>query len=153
AERQTLTLLGDEKLSARLVIGANGTMTDMLGTRREISRCHSVSIGFDVEAAQWPFESLTYFGEDPAQRVAYLTLFPLPSAWRVNPFVYRELNDPWLRRLRDDPGAMIAETLPNLAQFTGTLRPHGAVKVRPVDLVAAEEVLRPGLALVGDAFS
>jgi 2-polyprenyl-6-methoxyphenol hydroxylase-like FAD-dependent oxidoreductase len=153
AERQTLTLPGEEKLSARLVIGANGAVADLLGARREISRCHSVSIGFDVEAEHWPFESLTYFGEDPAQRVAYLTLFPLPSGWRVNLFVYRALNDPWLRRLRDNPSAVIAETLPNLAQFTGTLRPHGAVKIRPVDLVAAEEVLRPGLALVGDAFS
>jgi len=94
AERQTLNLFGSETVAARLVIGANGVMADMLGTRRDISRCHSVSVGFDVEAASWPFEALTYFGEDPAQRVAYLTLFPLPSGWRVNLFVYRELNDP-----------------------------------------------------------
>jgi 2-polyprenyl-6-methoxyphenol hydroxylase-like FAD-dependent oxidoreductase len=48
---------------------------------------------------------------------------------------------------------VIAETLPNLAQFTGVLRPKGVVKVRPVDLVATDNVLRPGLALAGDAFS
>ena len=50
AERQTLTLLGGEQISARLVIGANGVMAGMVGERREISRCHSVSIGFDLEA-------------------------------------------------------------------------------------------------------
>jgi 2-polyprenyl-6-methoxyphenol hydroxylase-like FAD-dependent oxidoreductase len=153
AERQTVTLLSGETIAARLVIGANGVMSAMLGARRDISRCHSVSIGFDVEAARWPFEALTYFGEDPAQRVAYLTLFPLPSGWRANLFVYRELNDPWLRRLRDDPAAVIAECMPNLAQFTGTLRVKSAPKIRPVDLVATDNLLQPGVALVGDAFS
>ena len=49
-ERQTLTLTNGEKISARLVIGANGVMGEMIGRRREISRCHSVSVGFDVEA-------------------------------------------------------------------------------------------------------
>jgi 2-polyprenyl-6-methoxyphenol hydroxylase-like FAD-dependent oxidoreductase len=152
AERQTVTLLG-ETLSARLVIGANGVMSDMVGARRDISRCHSVSVGFDVEATGWSFEALTYFGEDPAQRIAYLTLFPLPSGWRVNLFVYRALNDPWFRRLRDNPAAVIAESLPGLAQFTGTLRIKGALKIRPVDLVATDNLLQPGVALVGDAFS
>jgi 2-polyprenyl-6-methoxyphenol hydroxylase-like FAD-dependent oxidoreductase len=152
-ERQTMTLLGGGTLSARLVIGANGVMTDFVGTRREISRCHSVSIGFDVAGAAWPFAGLTYFGENPEQRVAYLTLFPLPSGWRVNLFVYRALNDPWFRRLRNDPAAVIAECLPNLAQFTGALQIQGALKIRPVDLVATDNLLQPGIALVGDAFS
>src|SRR5689334_5135832 len=55
AERQTLTLLGAEAISARLVIAASGLMAAMVGERRELSRCHSVSIGFDLEAAQFPF--------------------------------------------------------------------------------------------------
>ena len=104
------------------MIGASGVMTGLAGQRREISRCHSVSIGFDLETAQWPFDALTYFGEDPVHRVAYLTLFPLPSGVRANLFVYRELNDPWLKRLRENPAAAIAESLPGLAQFTGALR-------------------------------
>ena len=152
-ERQTLTLTSGEKISARLVIGANGVMGEMIGRRREISRCHSVSVGFDVEAGQWPFEALTYFGEDPAHRVAYLTLFPLPSGFRANLFVYRELNDPWLKRLRDNPGATIAAALPQLARLTGTLAVKGPLKIRPVDLVATDNLLQGGVALVGDAFS
>jgi hypothetical protein len=36
-------------------------MADLIGTRREISRCHSVSIGFDVEAANWPFDCADYY--------------------------------------------------------------------------------------------
>jgi 2-polyprenyl-6-methoxyphenol hydroxylase-like FAD-dependent oxidoreductase len=152
-ERQTLTLTNGEKISARLVIGANGVMGEMVGQRREISRCHSVSVGFDVEAGEWPFAALTYFGEDPAQRVAYLTLFPLPSGFRVNLFVYRALNDPWFKRLRDNPAATIAACLPQLARLTGALNVKGPLKIRPVDLVATDNVLQGGVALVGDAFS
>jgi 2-polyprenyl-6-methoxyphenol hydroxylase-like FAD-dependent oxidoreductase len=148
-----LTLTNGEQISARLVIGANGVMADLVGARREISRCHSVSIGFDVDRANWPFDALTYFGEDPAQRVAYLTLFPLPSGGRANLFVYRELNDPWIKRLRENPAATLAQTLPGLLQFTGALRIAGPLKIRPVDLVAAERVLQPGIVLLGDAFS
>jgi 2-polyprenyl-6-methoxyphenol hydroxylase-like FAD-dependent oxidoreductase len=151
--RQTLTLTNGEQISARLVIGANGVMADLVGARREISRCHSVSIGFDVDRANWPFDALTYFGEDSAQRVAYLTLFPLPSGGRANLFVYRELNDPWIKRLRENPAATLAQTLPGLLQFTGALRIAGPLKIRPVDLVAAERVLQPGIVLLGDAFS
>jgi len=152
-ERQTLTLTSGEKISARLVIGANGVMGEMVGRRREISRCHSVSVGFDVDAGEWPFAALTYFGEDPAQRVAYLTLFPLPSGFRVNLFVYRELNDPWFKRLRDNPAATIAASLPQLARLTGALKVKGPLKIRPVDLVATDNLLQGGVALVGDAFS
>jgi len=152
-ERQTLTLTNGEQVSARLVIGANGVMADLIGAKRAISRCHSVSIGFDVDSANWPFDALTHFGEDPAQRVAYLTLFPLPSGGRANLFVYRELNDPWIKHVRENPAAVIAQTLPGLAQFTGHLRVNGPLKIRPVDLVATDNLLQPGLALLGDAFS
>ncbi|TMJ06168.1 MAG: FAD-dependent monooxygenase [Alphaproteobacteria bacterium] len=152
-ERQTLSLANGEQVSARLVIGANGVMAGTIGARREISRCHSVSIGFDVDSSRWPFDALTYFGEDPVHRVAYLTLFPLPSGGRANLFVYRELNDPWLKRLRGNPAATIAESLPQLAQFTGPLRAAGPLKIRPVDLAMTDNVLHPGVALVGDAFS
>src|SRR4029077_1136346 len=152
-ERQTVTLTDGERISARLVIGANGVMAGTIGARRAISRCHSVSIGFDVDAAHWPFDALTYFGEDPAHRVAYLTLFPLPAGGRANLFVYRELTDPWLKRLRDKPAETIAQSLPQLAQFTGALRVSGPLKIRPVDLVVTDNVLQPGIALVGDAFS
>jgi 2-polyprenyl-6-methoxyphenol hydroxylase-like FAD-dependent oxidoreductase len=151
--RQTLTLANGEQISARLVIAANGVLAGMIGERREISRCHSVSVGFDVDATDWPFEALTYFGEDPAERVAYLTLFPLPSGGRANLFVYRELNDPWFKLLRADPAAAIAECLPGLAQFTGTLRINRPLKIRPVDLMATDNILQPGVVLVGDAFS
>lgn len=156
-ERQTLTLLSGDQISARLIIGATGLGAGFLDRidmhRREISKCHSLSIGFDADSDNLPFDSLTYFGEDPSHRVAYITLFPLASGLRVNIFTYHDLDDPWVRRLRISPMEAIAEALPRLERLTGRLRVRGAVKIRPVDLIATENAAQPGIALVGDAFS
>ena len=154
-DRQTLTLLGGEQVSARLVIGANGADARHGRARaaRSAAAIRSRSASMSSRPRAGRFAALTYFGEHPAHRVAYLTLFPLASGWRANLFVYRALNDPWLRRLRDDPSATIAECMPRLAPFTGALRVKGAMKIRPVDLDAVEGALQPGIALVGDAFS
>lgn len=156
-ERQTLTLLSGDQISARLVIGATGLGAGFLDRidmhRREISKCHSLSIGFDADSENLPFDSLTYFGEDPSHRVAYITLFPLASGLRVNIFTYHDLDDPWVRRLRISPMDAIAEALPRLERLTGRLRVRGSVKIRPVDLIATENAAQPGIALIGDAFS
>lgn len=156
-ERQTLTLLSGDQISARLIIGATGLGAGFLDRidmhRREISKCHSLSIGFDADSENLPFDSLTYFGEDPSHRVAYITLFPLASGLRVNIFTYHDLDDPWVRRLRISPMEAIAEALPRLERLTGRLRVRGAVKIRPVDLIATENAAQPGIALIGDAFS
>jgi 2-polyprenyl-6-methoxyphenol hydroxylase-like FAD-dependent oxidoreductase len=154
AERQVVTLADGAQISSRLVVCANGLLPGMIGERRALSACHSISIGFDVEPpAGLPFDALTYFGESPESRVAYLTLFPLPAGLRANLFVYREMGDPWLRQMRDNPSAAIAACMPRLADITGRLRVHGSVKVRPVDLSVTENALQPGVVLVGDAFS
>jgi len=120
--------------------------------RREISKCHSLSIGFDADSASLPFEFLTYFCEDPAQRIAYITLCPLASGLRVNLFSYHQFDDPWLRRFRDEPVVAIAEALPNLERLTGRIGVHGGIKIPPVDLMATENTSQPGIVLVGDAF-
>ena len=156
-DRQTLTLSGSEQVSARLVVGATGLGAGLLERigmhRREISRCHSLSIGFDAEAANLPFDSLTYFGEDPSYRIAYITLFPLATGLRINLFTYHELDDPWVQSLRANPTATIAEALPHLERLTGRLRVRGGIKIRPVDLIATENAVQPGIVLIGDALS
>jgi 2-polyprenyl-6-methoxyphenol hydroxylase-like FAD-dependent oxidoreductase len=55
--------------------------------------------------------------------------------------------------LRDNPAATIAASLPQLARLTGALKVKGPLKIRPVDLVATDNLLQGGVALVGDAFS
>src|SRR5258708_3725657 len=82
AERQSVTLSTGEEISVRLVIVANGLnvgLRDRLGMSREmISKTHSIMLGFDlVPDGSFSFPALTYYGERPADRTAYITLFPI----------------------------------------------------------------------------
>jgi len=160
ADVQELELSNGEKISARLVIvatGLNNALRQSLGiTRRELSKNHSISIGFDIapaDAEAFPFTALTYHSERAADRVAYLTLFPIGSATRANFFVYRDIRDPWLERMRKAPVETLFETLPGLKPIIGAVKIEGDVQIRPADLVEAENVRKPGIVLVGDAFS
>lgn len=158
--RQVLQLASGKQVAARLVIAATGlnpSLTEALGLqRRVINRCNSISIGFDVAPegrSRFDFDALTYFGEHPRHRVAYLTLFPIGAHMRANLFVYRETSDPWFKEFRQDPVAAMFASMPRLKALTGDFKVLGAAKIRPVDLVATEPIDKPGLVLVGDAFS
>jgi 2-polyprenyl-6-methoxyphenol hydroxylase-like FAD-dependent oxidoreductase len=158
-ERQHVTLSNGEELSARLVVLANGLNIGLrreLGIQREIlSACHSISLGFDlfpVGRASFDFRALTYFTEDVAQRVAYLSLFPIGAVMRANLFVYREMDDPWLRRMRKDGAPALFEVMPRLRELLGAVEIRD-VRIRPVDLYISTGYRQGGIVLVGDAFS
>ena len=104
-DRQRIALSNDEEISARLVVLANGLNVGLrhaLGIeRRIVSRCHSISIGFDVVPVGRPsfdFPALTYFSERPSDRIPYISLFPIGERMRANLFAYRQIDDPWLQR-------------------------------------------------------
>jgi 2-polyprenyl-6-methoxyphenol hydroxylase-like FAD-dependent oxidoreductase len=158
--RQTVTLANGVSVSARLAVLANGlniSLRHSLGLKREIlSPCHSISIGFDLAPLgrrEFEFPALTYYGERPGDRAAYLTLFPIGQVMRVNLFVYREMDDPWLSQMRAQPQETLLALMPGLRALTGEFAVQGPVKIRPVDLYATSGHLQPGIVLVGDAFS
>src|SRR5688572_11793621 len=100
AGHQVVTLSTGEAISARLVVVANGLNVGLrhkLGMeRRDISKTHSVMLGFDLvpaDRASFPFSALTYYGEHVADRAAYITLFPVGKTMRANLCVYRDMND------------------------------------------------------------
>jgi 2-polyprenyl-6-methoxyphenol hydroxylase-like FAD-dependent oxidoreductase len=159
ADRQSITLSNDEQVSARLVVLANGLNVGLrhaLGIeRRIVSRCHSISIGFDMVPVGRPsfdFPALTYFSERPSDRIPYLTLFPIGERMRANLFTYRQIDDPWLREIRCAPVATLNASLPRLKRITGPFDISGEIKIRPADLYVNTGHRRPGLVLVGDAF-
>jgi 2-polyprenyl-6-methoxyphenol hydroxylase-like FAD-dependent oxidoreductase len=124
--------------------------------RRDISKTHSIMLGFDLapaERASFSFPALTYYGERVADRTAYITLFPIGASMRANLCVYRDMDDPWLREFRDAPRATLAALMPGLEKITGPFEVAGAVKIRPADLYVTSGVNQPGVVLVGDAFS
>ncbi len=159
-DRQRLVLSNDREISARLVILANGLNTALrqsLGMKAAVlSECHSISAGFNVTPvgrSSFNFRSLTYYSEQPESRVAYLTLFLVNSTMRANLFFYRHMQDPWLRQLREAPVETLFTALPNLHRLIGDIEVAGAVKIRPVDLSVTLNCRKPGVVLVGDAFS
>ena len=160
SDRQTVTLSSGDEIAARLVILANG-LNDGLRravgmASRELSACHSVSLGFNVAPrgrTSFDFPALTYHPARTDDRIAYLTLFPIGDAMRANLFVYRTLRDPWLRDFRDAPEAALLAALPGLDGLMGAFTVDGAIKIRPVDLSATAGCRQPGVVLVGDAFA
>jgi 2-polyprenyl-6-methoxyphenol hydroxylase-like FAD-dependent oxidoreductase len=160
AERQTLTLVNGEEISARLLVLANGLnvgLRQALGIGRQItSPCHSISLGFDltpVGQAAFPFPAMTYFSERPSDRIPYLTLFPVGSRMRANLFTYRQANDPWLRAMRRNPVDTLNAALPRLHRITGDFDITGDIRVRPTDLYVSTGYRQAGVVLVGDAFA
>ena len=160
AERQKLTLSDGEIISARLVVLANGLSVGLrrnLGIERQIlSASHSISIGFDmvpVGRAAFEFPALTYFSERVKERAAYVTLFPIGNRMRANLFVYREVDDPWLREMRKKPVETMNAALPRLRRITGEYGVAGDVKIRPADVYVSTGYRQPGIVLVGDAFA
>jgi 2-polyprenyl-6-methoxyphenol hydroxylase-like FAD-dependent oxidoreductase len=159
-ERQTLTLATGETLSARLVVLATGLnigLRHMLGVEREIlSAAHSVSVGFDVipvNQPRFPFRALTCYPQSIADRMAYMSMFPIQSGTRANLFLYRDMADPLLRMLRNAPHEALLSLMPELERVTGPFQVSGFVKIRPVDLCRMRNPLRDGVVLVGDAFA
>ncbi|CAN5358444.1 NAD(P)/FAD-dependent oxidoreductase [soil metagenome] len=159
-DRQIVTSSNGEQVSARLVVLANGAsiaLRQSLGIERPvISACHSISVGFDIAPvgrSAFAFPSLTYFSERTALRTAYLTLFPVIHGMRGNLFVYRELNDPWLRQMRRTPVEALDASLPQLRSMIGDYTIQGDIRIRPVDLYVSSGHRQAGIVLVGDAFA
>ncbi|MGB3140382.1 MAG: FAD-dependent monooxygenase [Aestuariivirga sp.] len=160
AGRQRVSLSNGDEIEARLVILANGLnpgLRETLEIKREVlSPCHSISIGFDMKPegdTPFAFPALTVFPERPDQSMAYLTVFPVPGAMRANLFIYWNMEDPRLRKFRHQPREALFDLIPTLAQFTGPFTIDGQVSIRPVDLVRVKAPERPGIVLVGDAYS
>src|SRR5262245_12158610 len=159
ADRQRVTLSTGEEISARLIVLANGlniSLRQSIGIGREIlSTCHSISIGFDLVPIGRPsfdFRALTYYPERAADRAAYLTLFPIGAVMRANLFVYRDMQDPWLRELRHVGAEALFALMPGLRKFTGAVELRD-VKIRPVDLYVSAGYRQAGIVLLGDAFA
>jgi 2-polyprenyl-6-methoxyphenol hydroxylase-like FAD-dependent oxidoreductase len=160
AERQKIVLSNGDEISARLVVLSNGLNVGLRHTlgieRRVISECHSVMAGFDFTPVGRPafdFPALTYYPERSHHRMAYLTLFPIGNVMRANLLVYRGIDDPWFRQLRQMPEQTLLATMPGLRRIAGKFKVTGQIKIRPADLYESSGHLQPGVVLVGDAFA
>lgn len=158
AERQVVDLSDGRSFSGRLLVVATGlgdAIRNKLGIERIVtSPSHSVVAGFDLtnSPSDFPFSSLVWISERPADRMAYLTLFPMGDRMRANLFLYRAPNDPWCMRFRREPDAALRDLLPQLASEFGPIGVQGTVQLRPTDIATVRHHRRDGMVLIGDAF-
>ncbi len=155
---QSVILTTGERISGRLVVLATGRGERLragLGIqRRTFSERHSLCLGFSVAPRAGDIREIEAqirhgrFGD----RIAYATIFPMLGEIRVNVFSYRELDDPWVGRMRADPVGVLSETLPELAPALAGLEVVRKLEVRSTDLYAVRGQVRPGVVLLGDAF-
>ena len=71
---------------------------------------------------------------------------------RANLFTYLDHRDPWARAVRREPEDALLAAMPGLAQFLGDFRVVDNVQNWTMDLHVAENHMRDGVVLVGDAF-
>ncbi len=157
-DRQTVILTNGERIEGRLIALATGRGERLragLGvSRATFSERHSLCLGFSIDhppAGAPPIEAQIHHGRF-GDGLAYVTLFPMLNEIRINAFSYRQLDDPWVGRLREDPVGVLTATLPGLGPVLGGRDVVRRLEVRSTDLYAVEGHVRPGVVLIGDAF-
>ena len=159
-DRQKIVLSNDEVISARLVVLANGLnvgLRHVLGIERQIiSRCHSISIGFDivpVGRARLRFSRDDLFlGAAQRPHPLYLRCFRsasgcAPICSPIGSSTIPGCANSGLRRSKT-----LDASLPRLKAITGEFTITGETKIRPADSTSIQAICQPGIVLVGDAF-
>lgn len=154
---QEVVLADGRQVRSRLVIMAGGLQVSLLRRmgfeHRRIRDAHSLIFGFGVAPAQQlPYPVLVYQGEWAAERIDYLSMFPMDGAIRANLFTYREARDPWAQEFRRSPQEGLRRVMPRLEKVLGPFRVTGPVSTRVIDLYAVSNPVRDGIVLVGDAY-
>jgi 2-polyprenyl-6-methoxyphenol hydroxylase-like FAD-dependent oxidoreductase len=153
-----VVLRSGAECTARLALVASGTLSPIhahLGMmRRAVAPAHSVAFGFTVaprHGSEWPFEALTYFGDDLQRRVDYLTLFPMRGGMRANLFTYFDPRDEYTRRIADNMESELPALLPGLEIVAPPLRVTSFVSKAVIALFRLERRPLPGVIPIADA--
>lgn len=158
-DRQTVSILDQGTVSARLVILATG-MGDVLRRslgieRRFIHQRQSLTFGFNIKPAgdaAFRYPALTYYGEKVSDGIDYLSLFPTAAGMRANLFTFRDHRDPWVKEFRDSPKEVLAATLPGLSKVLGEFEIVDRVQNWLMDIAVSENCRQAGVVVIGDAY-
>ncbi|WP_348246226.1 hypothetical protein, partial [Salmonella enterica] len=80
-----------------------------------------------IGRCSFDFRALTYYPERAADRIAYITLFPIGAMMHANFMVYRDMDDPWLREMRQRPEHAMLSVMPGLRKLLGESEVVGPV--------------------------
>lgn len=157
-DRQRVTLAGGETIEPRLVVLATGHGEAL---RRKLRlqrvRAHAqqtISVAFTLTPPVdgFRFPSLTAYGERQGDRVDYISLFPIGADMRANLFLFSDIEDRRLKAIEERGMSALFELLPGLRRWIGDCGWVGDFASFPVELCKYENVVRPGLVVIGDAF-
>ncbi|WP_298352551.1 FAD-dependent oxidoreductase [Rhodoblastus sp.] len=157
-DRQRVTLAGGETIEPRLVVLATGhgeALRRKLRLKR--ARAHAqqtISVAFTLTPPVdgFMFQSLTAYGESQGDRVDYISLFPIGADMRANLFLFSDIEDRRLKAIEERGMSALLELLPGLRPWVGDCGWVGDFASFPVELCNVENVVRPGLVVIGDAF-
>jgi 2-polyprenyl-6-methoxyphenol hydroxylase-like FAD-dependent oxidoreductase len=156
-DTQVVTVADAAPLTARLVVLASG-MSDILRTRlgierRVIHERQSITFGFNVrDPNRAGPAAITCYGNTPVDGIDYLTLFPVGDSLRANLFTFLDHRHRWVKKVRQDPDAALAEALPEFAERFGRFEVEQPVQTWVMDLTVARDCVKDGIVLIGDAF-
>jgi 2-polyprenyl-6-methoxyphenol hydroxylase-like FAD-dependent oxidoreductase len=157
-DRQAVVLANGERVEGRLVVLATGRGERLragLGISRTVlSERHSLCLGFSVAhpaSGAAPIQAQIHHGRF-GDGIAYATIFPMLDEVRINVFSYRQVDDPWIGQMRQDPIGVLTATMPSLGPVLGGQTVARKLEVRSTDLYAVEGHVQPGVVLLGDAF-
>jgi len=158
-QTQRISLASHGAITPDLIILATGVADSLrhkAGIGRQIvAERQSISFGFTLApgAQHAPeFEALVYYGAGAANRIDYLSLFPIGELLRANLFTFLDHDDPWIREFRRNPMPELFDALPGLSRLIGKMELADRVQNWVTDLFIAENVAQDGIVLIGDAF-
>lgn len=155
---QRITLTNGETICARLVVLATGggeALRRKLGFQRVQAHPQpTISAGFSIlpPPGGFRFPALTAYGESQGDDIDYLSLFPIDAAMRANLFLFSHIRDPRLLALSRRGMAALFDLLPGLRPWLDDCEWVGDVATFPVELYKYVNVVRGGVAVIGDSF-
>lgn len=154
----SVTLSDGRRFDARLVVLATGharSLRESLGiVRRVVHPVPTINVAFTLKAPAggFAFPSLAAYGESTGDGVDYTSIFPVGDTMRVNTFVFSRLDDPRIGAFKRDPLGALLELQPGLARWLHGAEAIDRAEFFSVELSICDNVLQPGLVLIGDAY-
>lgn len=151
-------LADGRRFDARLVVLATGharALRDSLGiVRRVVHPMPTLNIAFTLRAPAggFAFPSMAAYGEATGDGVDYTSIFPVGDAMRVNTFAFGSFEDPRISAFKRDPMAALLALQPGLARWLHGAEVTDKAEFFSVELSICDNVLQPGLVLIGDAY-
>lgn len=156
---QEVILEDGSSVKGRLVVIATGPMSRLvnhLGMERRLNpKLRSTAFGFDigrVDNQPFNYEGITYFLNPRKHQIISITIFAIGNKMRLNMFAQWDVNDPRIRRMREQPIEELHRYFPKLKHYTGEISATSKVQWWAAQFGRLENVIQPGVVVMADTY-